>query len=136
MEDLRIIEELHKIYEEEQLIEMALTRSDAIGRCTSLGEEFIIHFDKVYTHPEDNAVNHWKGEMQGWLSSVLKIKLKPNAKHILRGELRDWFFTAGASPEDFMLSPNDEELQKYDDFVESILNGSNVVEAFKKIGIE
>lgn len=113
--------------------DMALSRTDAMDRCISLGKKFIEHFDKVYKNPNNSARNHWLSEMNTWWKSVKEIKLKNTNKPPLNGEYRDWFFTAGANPEDFMKSPTYMESKSYDDFVNALLNGANIESAVKRI---
>lgn len=119
-----------------RISDMALSRADAMDRCISLGKRFIEHFDKVYKEPNSQARSHWAGEMQGWLNSVRQIKLKTTNDAILDGDLRDWFFTAGANPQDFMTSPTSEELKAYDKFTTSVINGNSVVNALNSVGIK
>lgn len=113
--------------------DMALSRTDAMDRCISLGKKFIEHFDKVYKNPNDSARNHWLSEMNTWWKSVKEIKLKNTNKPPLNGEYRDWFFTAGANPEDFMKAPTYMESKSYDEFVSALLNGANMESAVKRI---
>ena len=115
------------------LFDMALTRQDAIDRCISLGKKFIEHFDKIYNDRNNNAFNHWAKEMKTWLNQVKEIKLKTKNNYILNGQLRDWFFTAGAAPEDFMLNPDDKELQMYDSFCEKLLSGKDIYNALNEL---
>ena len=115
------------------LNDMALSRTDAIDRCISLGKNFIEHFDKIYNNPDSEAFNHWAKEMKGWLNQVKEIKLKPKNNYILKGQLRDWFFTAGAVPEDFMLNPTDKEIQMYDNFCEELLSGKDIYEVLNEL---
>ena len=106
--------------------DMALSRTDAMDRCISLGKKFIQHFDKIYRNPKSSAKDHWISEMNSWYKSVKEIKLKQSNDYILSGELRDWFFTAGANPQDFMINPTNEEIKLYDEFTNKILNGNNI----------
>lgn len=131
LETLKLVIKLG--YKITKIEDMALSRSDAMERCISLGKKFIEHFDKIYKDPNCQAVNHWTSEMQGWLNNVREIKLKTTNKTLLDGNLRDWFFTAGALPEDFMTNAIYEELEAYDKFVNLILNGKTIIEALKEI---
>ena len=109
--------------------DMALSRTDAMDRCISLGKRFIEHFDKIYKNRNSQDVQHWMSEMSGWLKSVRQIKLKQTNDYILSGDLRDWFFTAGANPRDFMKNPNYEEEKTYNDFVEKLIRGNDIKSA-------
>lgn len=111
--------------------DMALSRSDAMDRCISLGKKFIEHFDKIYKNPKSRDVNHWINEMNAWFQKVKEIKLKESNKPILNGNLRDWFFTAGANPQDFMNNPTYKECEDYDKFTEEILKGKNITSSLK-----
>lgn len=102
---------------DEAIQDMALSRADAMERCISLGKKFIQHFDKIYKNPNDNSVQHWKGEMKGWLNSVKEIKLKNTNKPLLNTEIHDWFLTAGANVGDFIKSPLANEIEAYDKFI-------------------
>lgn len=113
--------------------DMGISRNDAINRCVPLGKRFIQHFDKIYHNPKNEAVNHWCNEMQNWLNIVSSIKMKPYGKPIFNGDLRDWFFTAGASPEDFMNNSDYDEEKAYDDFVTYLINTKDVKESIDKM---
>lgn len=115
--------------------DMAIPMSRAMDKCMSLGKCFIKHFDKVYKNPNARECNHWIAEMDAWYKSVTGITLKTTGKPILRGQLRDWFFTAGADPENFMRCATYDELKKYDDFSENILSCMSVRAALKAIKI-
>ena len=115
---------------------MALSRTDAMDRCINLGKKFIEHFDKIYKEPKAQARNHWEGEMQNWLNSVKQIKLKSTNDVILNEDLRDWFFTAGANPQDFMKNPTNEELKTYDNFITTLVNGNKVKNALIIVNIK
>lgn len=112
--------------------DFVLARTDAMNRCISLGKQFIEHFDKIYSDPTNQANNHWIKEMCGWWDSVKQIKLKSTNKPILNGELRDWFFTAGANPQDFMHTATNEELSAYDSFITNVINGVSVEDAIRE----
>lgn len=115
--------------------DIVLSRTDAMDRCISLGKKFIQHFDKIYKHPESDARIHWMTEMESWYKKVKEIKLKQSNDYILSGELRDWFFTAGANPQDFMQNPTNEELKIYDNFTNKLISGNNIQTALRSINI-
>ena len=117
------------------IIDMALSRADAMERCISLGKRFIEHFDKIYKNPNDSSVQHWKSEMKGWLDSVKEIKLKNTNKPLLNTELHDWFFTAGANVGDFIKNPMTDEITAYDKFIVDCLS-MGLDSAFKNIKSE
>lgn len=111
--------------------DMALSRADAMERCISLGRKFIEHFNKIYHNLDSTTVHHWLKEMQNWYDEVKSIKLKSTNDYILNGNLRDWFFTAGANPEDYMENANNDELKMYDKFVTELIYNKNLETAFK-----
>lgn len=114
---------------------ITLSRVDAMDRCISLGKNFIEHFDKIYNNSNEQSVNHWINEMTNWYEEVKQITLENTNKPILKGELRDWFFTAGANPENFMNHATNDELEKYDIFSDKVLNGTNIKSALRLVGI-
>lgn len=113
-----------------RLIEMAITRADAIEECMSLGKKFIEHFRKAYKEPNAEVLNHWCNEMQGWYNKVKGIKLKQDNKPLLDGNIRDWFFTVGADAEDFI--DNREETEFYDKFCSYLLIYNDTHKAFEQ----
>lgn len=117
----------------ERLNEMALSQSDAIRICMSLGRNFVKHFDKIYKEKDSECVNHWISEMSAWYNEVKEIKLKSTKKSILSGKLRDWFFTFGAEPEDVIGEENTEELEIYDKFCNEVLSGKSVSDSIRSI---
>ena len=126
-----------KIYEvTKRPNEMAMSKSDAIDRCISLGTKFIEHFHKVYTNPQSESLNHWvNAEMQPWLNAIRNITLKPNNKHLLCVQISDWFLTAGSNYSDLITDCDDEELEAYDKFSLMIMSGKDVEESLAEIGI-
>ena len=118
-----------------RLLEMALSRSDAISHCIGKGKEFIQHFDKLYHNPKSIDAAHWAKEMQAWYNDVNLIKLKTNSKKLLSTQLSDWFFTAGAEAKDFMENPTDREIELYDKLQSFVLanRDCNVFETLKAI---
>lgn len=122
-----------KIIDSKTVFDMAMSRADAMEFCMSLGKVFIEHFDKLYKDPKNDAAKHWSIEMKDKFDKVSSIILKNNNKPILDGNLRDWFFTAGANPEKYMKNPTDEELSDYDSFVTNLLQSKDFTESIKKI---
>lgn len=110
----------------DSIYDMSLSIADAMDLCISLGKKFIERFDKIYNAPMSTSIQRWVNEMCGWYSSVKQIVLKNTNKPLLNGELRDWFFTAGANPEMFMKNPINEELEAYDQFTDQVLNGISI----------
>ena len=111
----------------------AMKKSDAIDRCTSLGEKFLEHFHKCYNSDDEELIGHWLGEMNGWLKSVKKIILKESNKPIYLVDLLDWFFTCGSSPEVIIPDMSENEQFAYDNFAVDVANGTPIEEAYKKV---
>lgn len=124
-----------EIFEELSVLnEMALSRRDAMNRAMDLQLRFIEHFDKIYNDIDNIAINHWASEMQAWLNQVLAIKLSYNNKSLTKEQLRDWFFYGG-SESSTLFRNNMTEGQVYDDFVELILENSDVKLSLKKLDL-
>lgn len=122
-----------KVYKIRKIDDMAIQRRDAIDRCISLGEKFIEHFHKIYKNPNDINVNHWMGEMQGWLDTVKRIRLKESKDFILDGDLYDWFYTAGSSPDVIVPEMYYDELKIYDKFAMKCLNNNDVRNSIREV---
>ena len=112
--------------------DMALSKSDAIDKCISLGKQFIKHFDKVYNNSNSRDVEHWLGEMIGWLKTVKSYKLKSTNDYLTDTQLFDWFFTAGANAEDFMRNPTLEESKDYSKFITKVLSTGTIKKTYIK----
>lgn len=108
------------------LLEMALSKSDAIDRCINLGIPFIEHYHKIYLDKNSPSKEHWMTEMQSWLDKVRLITLKKSNKGLLDGELRDWFFTAGSNPEEIVKDMSIQELEDYDKFCTKLLSNKEL----------
>lgn len=115
------------------ITDMAVERRDVIDRCINLGEKFIEHFHKIYKNSNDINVNHWTGEMQGWLNTVKRIILKESKDFILDGDLYDWFYTAGSSPDVIVSEINYDKLKIYDKFAMKCLGNNNVRNSIKEV---
>lgn len=113
--------------------EMAITRSDAIDKCISLGKQFISHFDKIYSDPNNIDVEHWSKEMQTWYNSINEIMLKNNHKYLTIPQKIDWFFEFGSSYEDYFNEDKD-KIEKYEDLINYILKfDMSVLDSIKEI---
>lgn len=87
--------------EEDYLVEMALSRGEAIDICMSLGKQFANHFNKVCDEGKNSSnFKHHCQEMQSWFNKVKSIKLRHTKRLIQPTNLYDWFFTCGAELED------------------------------------
>lgn len=87
--------------EEDYLVEMALSRGEAIDICMSLGKQFANHFNKVCDEGKNcSNFKHHCQEMQSWFNKVKSIKLRHTKRLIQPTNLYDWFFTCGAELED------------------------------------
>lgn len=101
--------------------EMAISRSDAIPTCVSLGKKFIEHFVRaVQEGPTSDSFHHHCTEMQSCWDTVKNFKFKHNNKLIDIISLADWFLTAGSDIDKlFENMPTEQNL--YEMFVEIIL---------------
>ena len=101
------------------LIEMALSRLDAMDRCISYGERFCDHFNLVCKNGlASSDFKHHCGELQGWFKTIKKIKTKSDNKELKNEDLIDWFFTAGQNIED-VIQP--EYVETYKKFIDRLL---------------
>lgn len=107
-----------------RLNEMAISKSEAMDKCLSLGKQFIEHYHKVYLEgPDSRDFQHHCHEMQTWYNSVRSIKLKNTNRGLTPVNLIDWFFTVGAIPEDFL--DTDDEIDSYNKFIIELLHDSD-----------
>ena len=67
-------------------------RNEARSKAQSLSEKFMVHFAKCVVFENDWALNHWKGEMFGWLITCYEMTIKPNSRKMRKDEWEDWFF--------------------------------------------
>ena len=105
------------------LLEMALSRLDAMDRCIDYGEKFCEHFNIICKEGINSAnFKHHCGELQGWFKIVSKIKFKHNSKPITDEDLIDWFFTASQTYEDVIDS---DYLDVYKKFIQKLLLRDN-----------
>lgn len=72
------------------LFEMAHERKDAKNKITNLSPQLIKHIVKLFVFDSPDDINHWKGEINGWLSQLFDIRLKPNNKHPDKNTLYTW----------------------------------------------
>lgn len=104
--------------------EMAVTRSEGIASCISLGHKFYEHFHKIYLEGiYSNDFKHHCGEMSGWFNSVSDIVFSYNKKRITDDQLYRWFFLAGS--ELYVLFKNLNEANMYDKFVKILLKNKS-----------
>lgn len=118
------------------LSEMAMERSDAIGKCVELGNEFIEHFIKVADEgPYNRDFEYHCKEMQTWWNLVTDIQLKYNKKLISNSQLMDWFFSRGSSIE-YIIPTKYQDA--YEEFCINLLKNKNksIIDAIKELEIE
>ncbi len=106
-----------------------MTRNDAMNRALDLSEMFILFFDKIYNNTTAEELNHWKSEMQSWLDSVKRIRVKPYNKPLSAQQMMDWFFSCGS--DSITLFNNEDEANAYDDFVNDLILGKSVKDVLK-----
>lgn len=128
------LDSIKQSLKEDSLEEMAFDRSTIIDKCVGKGKQFIKHFHKIYANPNDVNFNHWCQEMKNWFDDIKEYTLKPSNRKILDGELRDWFFTAGASYKNFIKDASESEIILYDKFCSKLIsNKENFENAIKEI---
>lgn len=115
----------------EILIEMSMSRLDAIDKCVQVASQFATHFEKALSdkRSKSNDFIHHCTELNAFWNQVKDIKLKPKNKSITDVNLIDWFFTGGQDITD-MVSEDNEEI--YNKFINILLRDRNVdiVKAF------
>ena len=73
-----------------RLAEQANKRSDVESSISSASYQVILHFIAVLLFGKDcEAINHWCGELHGWLNNLSTIILKGNKK-IKYEDLKKW----------------------------------------------
>lgn len=110
-----------------------LGQTEAIEQCISMGKKFIFFFDKLFQKQKDLSLKDCITEMEELYLKASNIKLSTADSPLLFGQLHDWFFTAGATPEDFMERPTYYEQKQYYDFEIALIGCKNVSTALKSI---
>ena len=72
------------------LFEMAMERKIAKQKATDLSPQIIDHIIKIFIIDDASLVPHWIIEIDGWLRTIQKIKLKPSNKRIDFETLYKW----------------------------------------------
>lgn len=116
-----------------KLLELAYERREALNRVSDLAENFVKHFDKIYNDTDNEAIIHWASEMQAWLDTVLRIKIKDTGKHLSLQQKMDWFFTCGSDSETLFENPTEAEV--YDDFINLVTVNNDVKKSLKEIDL-
>lgn len=70
---------------ETTLFEMADSRSDAISVVRGVSNPILYHLLYLHLYPKSNAINHWKSELNKFLSTADDLYLKPTGKRKLTG---------------------------------------------------
>ena len=122
----------HETSQLNMLTEMAISRVDAIDKCSQLGKMFVEHFYKVVKEGSySSTFNHYCAEMQAWYDSARDITLKSSGKGITKTNLIDWFFSIGKNVEDVV---EEEYVDTYEKFYIELLHSNiSVKEAFEKV---
>lgn len=121
-------------YKFTKLNDLSLERNEAMDKCYELGEKFIEHFEKIYDKPDNENVNHWCNEMQGWFDKVSSMSLKYSKKLITNDNIVGWFFQKWTDEEH--LFPNDKNKQEiYIKFYNELLKIKNVKQSLINIGL-
>lgn len=116
LKDLKYVDEYGQ-----PLLEMSMTKMEAIDRCEILGKRFIEHFRKIACEPNSQARNHWCNEMQGWMNSVNGISLKHNKKLLSTADKLNWFIDATSSPE-YIFKGDSNLIDLYEQFTEHLID--------------
>ena len=94
------------VLDEGLLLEMAISRKDALLTCQSLGEEILEHFLKcIEEGVDDISFKHHCNEIYGWFSKVDKLVLKDTKKKLSNEQLREWCFYRLSEPEFLINDP-------------------------------
>lgn len=117
-----------------QISDMTYDKQTIVNRCGDLGFKFIEHFEKIYSNPNDNAVDHWIGELSGWFKQVSRLKFKSNHKLINNEQLIEWFFLDG-SDLDGLFGNDNLKKNKYKLFIEELLTSKDVKYSLIKANI-
>lgn len=108
--------------------DMAMEQSKAIDKCSSLGKQFVKHFEKIYEEGinSKNFLHHCK-EMRNWYDDCRNIILKTNNKPISKQNLIDWFFSCCGYGSQYMLRPTEEKEILYEDFYIALLYSNDEI---------
>ena len=88
------------VLDEGLLLEMAISRKDALLTCQSLGEEILEHFIKcIEEGVDDISFKHHCNEIYGWFSKVDKIVIKDTKKKLSNDQVREWCFYQLSEPD-------------------------------------
>lgn len=70
--------------------EQAFNRSKAIKRIENHSENIGVHLAKIFIVNSDRDINHWKGEIKDWLSTV-RSNLNVKQGRLNLDDLKDFF---------------------------------------------
>lgn len=65
-----------------KVLDMSFNRKEVLSKMTELGLNWVKHLEKIIEEPDNQAVNHWVGEMWGWFKDITRMTIKPKAKRI------------------------------------------------------
>lgn len=77
---MKLIELFLDRFTESTIFEMARSRADAKDKITELSPEIIDHLIKLFVFNSPENKSHWVNEINTWLWSIDKIRLKPSNK--------------------------------------------------------
>lgn len=73
---MRLYELFENMFIETFIFEMAYNKKVAIEKVRNLQNQIATHLVKIVIYPESENIQHWKNEVNAWLLSLQKNKLK------------------------------------------------------------
>jgi hypothetical protein len=72
------------------LMEMAFQRREVENRITDLANPLVVHLIKILVFPKSAYKDHWIKEVNNWLRTINKFKLKPKNKRPTYAQYNEW----------------------------------------------
>lgn len=72
------------------LLEQAMNIADAESRITAISHELEVHILKLLMCPNNRNYNHWLSEVDSWLRTYNKIRLKNTNKMPTSDQVNNW----------------------------------------------
>ncbi len=116
-------------------MECMLNKADAITRCITLGNKFVLCFHNIYTHKGSENNKQLIEEMSSYFKEVKDIVLEEKNRKLLTVELIDWFFTVGSDYETLIEKTPEAEIIAYDEFVTDLICSNDISSSLRKIGL-
>ena len=77
---MKIIDVVVEALSKTTLFEMSFDRSKAIEKVENLQFQIAVHLIKTQMYSESEYVQHWYDELNGWLHTIQRYKLKSTKK--------------------------------------------------------